>query len=279
MNIYIVIPIYNEAAHLERMLTSLVEQELRPDLVMLVNDNSTDNSEKIIKKFTSEHAFIESVFRRSEDKHEPGSKVVNAFYEGLNTLPKDYDLLGKFDADLVLPRDYFKKVVSLFEADERVGIAGGNLYISKGHNWVYENISKKTKVRGPIKLYRAACFEAIRGLKRSIGWDTVDELLAQYHGWKIATDEKLRVKHLKPTGSVYSAQDRSKQGQAFRKMRYGFCLSLIASVKLGLQKKSVGYALSCLRGYFSIKNNYIVTEEEAKFIRKLRWKAIRKKFF
>jgi len=34
-----------------------------------------------------------------------------------------------------------------------------------------------------------------------------------------------------------------------------------------------------LQGYFSIKNDYIVSVEEGKFIRDLRWKNIRKKFF
>jgi len=70
-----------------------------------------------------------------------------------------------------------------------------------------------------------------------------------------------------------------KQGQAFKKMRYGFWLTLIASLKLAWKKNSFGYFWSCLQGYFSIKNDYIVSVEEGKFIRDLRWKNIRKKFF
>jgi hypothetical protein len=36
------------------------------------------------------------------------------------------------------------------------------------------------------------------GLKAAMGWDTVDELLSTFYGWKVVTD-RLIVKHLKPT--------------------------------------------------------------------------------
>ena len=112
-----------------------------------------------------------------------------------------------------------------------------------------------------------------------MGWDTVDELLARYHGWGICTVESLQVKHLKPTGASYNRASRLKQGQAFKKMRYGFWLTSIASMKLAWKKKSIGYFRNCMQGYFSIKNEYIVSKEEGKFIRDLRWKNIRKKLY
>ena len=52
----------------------------------------------------------------------------------------------------------------------------------KMEKWIYENIAAKTHVRGPIKAYRAECFNDINALKSSIGWDTVDVLLAQKKG-------------------------------------------------------------------------------------------------
>ena len=70
-----------------------------------------------------------------------------------------------------------------------MGVAGGNLYVKKNSNWIYEKISSKNHVRGPIKSYRKKCFEEIQGLRKSIGWDTVDVLIAQFYGWKIKTDK------------------------------------------------------------------------------------------
>lgn len=251
-----------------------------PRKVIVVNDASTDGTQKIIQQFSEKHSFIEGIIHNSEALHEPGSKVINAFYKGLETLDQNFDFIGKFDADIILPPNYFEKVLALFSLDEKTGIAGGNLFIKKDGKWEYENISKKTKVRGPIKLYRKECFEDIGGLKKSIGWDTVDELLAQYHGWKIKTDTSLHVKHLKPTGKAYSKQSRYKQGEAFYRMRYGFWLTFIASMKLASQKNSLRFFMDCMKGYSKAKDKnveFIVSQEEGKFIRKLRWNGIKRK--
>lgn len=280
MKIIIIIPAHNEEASIGGMLQSIFEQTVLPKKLIVVNDASTDGTQKIIDQFSEKYSFIESVFQNSQELHEPGSKVINAFYKGFETLDNNFDLIGKFDADLVLPSDYFEKVIALFTSDEKIGIAGGNLYIERENSWEFEAISEKTKVRGPIKLYRKACFEEIGGLKKSIGWDTVDELLAQYHGWKIKTDTSLHVKHLKPTGAVYSNTSKHKQGEAFYKMRYGFWLTLIASAKLATKKSSFQFLMDSMKGYSKAKKEklgFIVSEKEGVFIRKLRLKNIRRK--
>jgi glycosyltransferase involved in cell wall biosynthesis len=282
MKISIIIPVHNEEEYIGRMLQSIADQTLLPNKMMVVNDASTDGTQKIIQKFSEKYGFIESVFSDSEKSHVPGSKVVNAFYKGLEELDQNFDFIGKFDADIILPPNYFEKIMKLFSSDEKIGIAGGNLYIEKGSVWEYEAISQKTKVRGPIKLYRKECFEAINGLKRSIGWDTIDELLAQYHGWEIRTDETLKVKHLKPTGKVYLKASRYKQGEAFYKMRYGWWLTVIASAKLAFRKKSPRFFVDCLIGFLRASKENVpfeVSKEEGTYIRTLRWKGIKERIF
>lgn len=281
MTMIIIIPAHNEEAYIANTLQSFVVQTILPLKIVVVNDASTDGTQDIIQKFSEKYPFIESVFYDSEKSHSPGSKVINAFYKGFENLYDDFDLIGKFDADIILPPNYFEKILELFSSDEKVGIAGGNLYVEVENDWKFEAISDKNKVRGPIKLYRKKCFEEIGGLKKSMGWDTVDELLAQYHGWKIKTDESLHVKHLKPTGKVYSKVSRHKQGEAFYRMRYGFLLTLIASAKLASKKKSFQFFIDSMQGYFKAKNQnleFIVSEAEGKFIRNLRWKNIIRKF-
>ncbi len=280
MEFYIVIPAHNEEKLIGDMLQSIVEQTILPKKVVVVNDASTDGTQSIIQQFSEKYSFIETLTHNSERHHQPGSKVVNAFYKGLETLDENFDFIGKFDADLILPSDYFEKVLELFASDEEIGIAGGNLFIEKENGWEFEAISEKTKVRGPIKLYRKKCFEEISGLKKSIGWDTVDELLAQYHGWRIKTDTSLHVKHLKPTGKVYSKASKFKQGEAFYKMRYGFWLTFIASAKLASKKNSFQFFMDCIKGYYKAQKenmDFIVSEKEGEFIKNLRWRKIRQK--
>ncbi|WP_031428041.1 glycosyltransferase family 2 protein [Flavimarina sp. Hel_I_48] len=282
MKIAIIIPTYNEENFIAQTLESLVTQQKQPQQIIVVDDNSTDATAQIIKRFSSDYKYIKYLKKDSEQIHLPGGKVVQAFNFGLQELSTPYDILCKFDGDLVFPPEYLARLSAIFQEDSKVGMAGGFCHILKDGEWILENLTNKDHIRGALKAYRRSCFEQINGLKPAMGWDTLDELLAQYHGWSIKTVESLAVKHLKPTGTTYAAKARLKQGEAFYGMRYGLPLTLIASGKLALRKKDIAYFKNCLSGYFSAKRNkkpFLVNEKEGQFIRQLRWKMIQKKLF
>ncbi len=280
MDFHIIIPAHNEEAHLSQTLQSLVEQTVLPKKIVIVNDGSSDGTQRIINRFSEKYNFITGIYSYSEETHAPGSKVINAFYKGFQTLDENYDIVCKFDADLIFPKDYLEKITGIFQQDPSVGMAGGFCYIEKNGRWVLENLTGKDHIRGALKAYRKECFLQIGGVKSTMGWDTVDELLAQYHGWKIKTDPSLHVKHLKPTGKVYAKAAKYKQGEAFYKLRYGFWLTGIASAKLALKKNSFRFFTDSMKGYRKAKSEnleFIVSEKEGKFIRNLRWRNIFRK--
>lgn len=280
MKISIVIPAYNEEAYLSQTLNSLLSQSLLPHNVVVVDDHSTDATAAIAQSFAREHKFISLVRTTTESQHLPGSKVVRAFYAGYSTLDEDYDVICKFDADLIFPPDYLETIVGHFRNDPRTGMAGGYCVIKKGENWILESLTDKDHLRGAIKAYRKECFLQIGKLQPAMGWDTVDELLARFNGWKIKTDEELLVKHLKPTGKSYTPASRYKQGEAFYRLRYGFLISLIASAKLAYLKKDLRLFKDYINGYQKArkeKRPFLVSPEEGRFIRRLRWENIRKK--
>jgi len=274
MNIYIIIPVFNEEKYLEKTIDSIVTQTLLPKKLILVNDNSTDNSENILKKYSKEFTWIKYINIKSKQAHVPGEKVIRTFYKGLEKLDSNYDVICKFDSDIILPKNYLESIINIFNGDSKIGIAGGNLYIKKKNNWVYEKISSKNHVRGPIKSYRKKCFEDIQGLRKSIGWDTVDVLIAQYHGWKIKTDKTLLVKHLKPTGANYTYNSKFLQGEALYKMRFGIILSIISVLKTSINTGRFLMIFFAKIGYINAlikRKEKIVTKEQGKFIRKHRW--------
>jgi len=280
MNIYIVIPAHNEEDCIALMLQSLANQTLLPKRVVVVNDNSTDSTQKIIKNFLGKNNWLQSISIQSSSAHIPGSKVINAFYKGFETLDDNYDIICKFDADIILPENYLESIVTLFQSNKKIGVAGGLAYIERNGKWVYENIASKTHVRGPFKAYRKECFKDIGGLKHSIGWDSMDVLLAQYYGWNIKTDKNLKVKHLKPTGKTYHKSSKYLQGEALYKMRFGLALTFISAAKRGISKRSFSYFTTTVLGYLKAKKKNIeplVNETQGTFIRKLRWKGVRQK--
>ena len=281
MKVCIIIPVFNEQDFIKKSVQSLISQTIKPAEVIYVNDNSTDNSKNIIKNLTGKFEWIRVIDYKSVQEHIPGSKVIEAFNFGLKNLETQFDVICKFDGDIVLPTNYIEKIIEIFDKKEKVGITGGNLYIMRNGKWIYENIAAKTHVRGPIKAYRAECFNDIKGLKSSIGWDTVDVLLAQKKGWLIYTDKNLIVKHLKPTGQKYSLKSKILQGESLYKMRFGFILSVLSLLKSSFNNCSifrlffgfVGYFISFLK-----QKPFIVTEEEGVYIRNFRWRVIYEKY-
>ena len=280
MNFYIVIPAHNEEAYIKQTLESLVTQTLLPKQLVVVNDHSTDKTQQIVERFVSKYNWISLVNTTSSDTHLPGSKIIHAFYKGFETLDDSYDVICKFDADLIFPKNYLEQLAFHFKTNEKLGMVSGFCYIEKNHQWVLENLTRKDHIRGALKAYRKACFEQIGKLKPSMGWDTVDELLAKFYGWEMLTDKSLHVKHLKPTGKNYNKASKHMQGQAMYKMRYGFWITLISALKLAYKKRSFKLFKDYMAGFFKGKNEklpFLVSEEQGQFIRKLRWKGIIRK--
>jgi len=282
MNYYIVIPSHNEETLISLTLQSLVEQTVLPTKIVVVNDNSTDKTEDVVNSFVSKYPFISLVNKTSDAIHLPGSKVIQAFQKGLETLDENYDFIVKADADLIFPNNYFETIIKHFQSDERIGMAGGFCYIEKNGEWVLENLTDKDHIRGALKAYRKETFKQIDGLKPEMGWDTVDELLCKFYNWKVVTDESLRVKHLKPTGANYNKTARYKQGEAFYSLGYGFWITAIASLKLAMMKKKPLLFIDYIKGFWKAKSSkkpLLVTEEQAKFIRNYRIKKMKEKLF
>ena len=282
MKYYVIIPAYNEAEYIGKMLQSLALQTVLPTKAIVVNDNSTDETTAIAEEFAANNNWLTVVNRKSDATHMPGSKVIQAFNAGYEVIDEDYDIIVKLDADLILPTNYFETILDVFKKDDKVGMAGGFAYIEKNNDWVLESLTDKDHIRGAFKAYRKECFLQIGKLKPAMGWDTVDELLSRFYNWKIVTVPNLKVKHLKPTGASYTKQARYKQGKAFYSLGYGLTITTIASIKLALKKKKPLLFADYIKGYYKAKNNkkpLLVTQEQAKYIRGYRWKKIKEKLF
>jgi len=282
MKYYAIIPAHNEEAFMALTLQSLAEQTVLPAKIVVVNDNSTDGTAAIVTAFAEKHPWISLVNKKSDAVHMPGSKVIQAFQAGYETIDENYDIIVKLDADLILPPDYFETILNAFKADNKVGMAGGFAYIEKNGEWILENLTDKDHIRGAFKAYRKELFLKMGGLRPAMGWDTVDELLAKFYGWKVVTFENLKVKHLKPTGANYNKAARYKQGEAFYTLGYGFLITSIAGAKLAMRKKKPLLFIDYINGFLKAKKEsrpLLVTNEQAKFIRAYRWKKMKQKLF
>jgi len=101
LTLSIIIPVYNESDHLKRCLLSIQNQTILPNEVIVVDNNSTDDSVEIAKQFS----FVKIV---SESKQ----GIVYARNAGFDIATSD--ILGRIDSDSILPVDWVARVLNFF---------------------------------------------------------------------------------------------------------------------------------------------------------------------
>lgn len=296
MKYLIIIPTHNEENNILFTLKSLESQAFRDFLCVIVNDGSTDKTQEIVREFISKSILSTqfSLLNLKQSQHEPGAKVVRTFNKGLETVDlKDFDIICKFDADIIFPPDYLQKIKAVYETNPQAGLVSGIVKIKKSvfekalafdfkdekRQWKFENLSSKDHVRGPIKSYRKKCFEDMNGLRPVLGWDNIDVMLAKKNGWEIFTIKDLWVKHLRPTAYQYQNQKAKKLGEYFYNIGLNLPLTLISSGKSSLKNKSFSEFFVTMKSFLKQKGKRELSDEEIKYIRKLRWSQMRRNFF
>lgn len=114
LTLSIIIPVFNDEDHLKTCLDSIQKQTVKPDEVIIVNNNCTDDSIKLAKKYK----FVKVI-------KEPKQSVLYARTKGLNAGKSD--ILGRIDADTILDKNWVKNVKSIFE-DSGVMAATGPMH-------------------------------------------------------------------------------------------------------------------------------------------------------
>ena len=280
MNICIIIPVHNEEDSISQTLLSLLSQTYTAKQIIVVDDNSTDNSAELIKQVATEHSAVSYVYHSSEARHAPGEKIVLAFLKGLDAADPGYDVICKFDGDLIFPSDYLDTLVRLYSENPEIGMVGGVCVVENNGSWIRESVTGSNHIRGALKSYRKACYDDIGGLIPAFGWDTIDELLAEFHGWRYTIDHNLEVRHLKPTSARYHKRSGVMQGQALYGMRMGRTLTCIRALVQAFRKRKASEISQIIEGYRLAKKNaspFLIEEKEGQFIRRRQWRTIRKK--
>lgn len=106
--ISIVIPAYNEEAYIEQCLRSLLAQKTRSTFeVIVVNNNSTDNTLAIIEKYATKLPL--------RIVHEDKQGIVFARSRGFDEAKGD--IIARIDADCVAPEDWIDTIAQNFQKD------------------------------------------------------------------------------------------------------------------------------------------------------------------
>lgn len=202
---YIVItPARNEEENIPHTIRSMMAQTIRPACWVIVNDGSTDRTAALIDSAAAGHPWIIAAHRADRGFRKQGGGVIDTFYDGYERIQGEpWDFLVKFDADLSFEPDYFERCLRKFSDDPKLGIGGGMISHEVNGHLVSESPGDPAfHVRGATKIYRRPVWDAIGGLMRAPGWDTIDELKANMLGWTTLTFRDIPLRHHRFTGTA-----------------------------------------------------------------------------
>ena len=271
---YIVIsPVRNEQQFLPRTIESMVVESVRPLEWILVDDGSTDGTGKLIDDAAARHPWIKALHRTDRGFRHAGGGVMEAFYDGYKSiLNPGWQFIVKLDADLSFESDYFEQCFKRFDAQPRLGIAGGTICSRvNGALEAESRIDPAFHVRGATKIYRRECWDAIGGLIRAAGWDTVDEVKANMLGWTTLTFPDLKLVHHRPSGEAYGQwSNLIKNGRANYVAGYHPLFMFAKCVRRMFEKPYLIEGCGLWAGFMSGYLKRIPQVEDKEFIRYFR---------
>ncbi len=253
----LVTPVRDEAEHVGLTIQAVASQTIKPLRWVIVDDGSTDGTSAILDELARLYPWMTIVHRPNRGFRANGGGVMDAFHAGFPAVESlDWDYVVKLDADLSFAPDYFERCMARFDAQPKLGIGGGTICsLVDGVERVEFPGDPRFHVRGATKIYRRACWNQITPLIKAAGWDTIDEIRANYFGWQTATFADLPLVQHKATGSADGSWANSfKNGKANYITGYHPAFMAAKCVRRLLRKPYLvdGIAMSAgfLSGYF-----------------------------
>jgi len=208
---------------MRRTLDSVSQQSVPPQLWVVVDDGSTDDTPAILAEYAKRLPYLRVVRRDNRGGRSVGPGVIEAFYDGLKTVNlEDFDYLCKLDLDLELPPRYFQRLIERMESDPRIGTTSGKPhFVDRRTGALVSEMCGDEMSVGMTKFYRTACFAEIGGFVRQVMWDGIDCHRCRMLGWiaESRDGEDLRFLHLRPMGSsqksIWTGRVRWGFGQYF----------------------------------------------------------------
>jgi len=184
LRVSIVIPAYNEQDHLVACLQAISKQTVKPYEVIVVDNNSSDNTAAIAKSFD----FVTLL-------HERRQGVVYARDLGFDAAGGD--IIGRIDADTILPLDWTSQVQKIFSESHYGAVTGSVHYYDAPlarvidgidlacRKWLAPHLGDYVYLLGSNMALSASAWRAVRS--------------SVCHGQKLHEDEDLAI-HLGKLG-------------------------------------------------------------------------------
>ena len=165
----VVIPVYNEEEAIAACLDALAAQSVKPYEVIVVDNNSSDNTVAI----ASRYPFVRVL-------HEPKQGVVHARTTGFNAVRGD--IIARIDGDSLVPQDWVANMQQVFEDTSVDAVSGLALYYNVALAPVFNAIDLFFRRRLAWQLKDRVYLYGANMAMRKAAWQRVRAHLCQRGG-------------------------------------------------------------------------------------------------
>jgi poly-beta-1,6-N-acetyl-D-glucosamine synthase len=194
---------YNEGAHIEKTIQSVLAQSIRPQRWVIVSDGSTDETDEIVRRYAQEHDFIRFMRMSRPPGHSFRTKVVALQAGQKHLFEVPFAFIGNLDADITVARTYFEDLIERFCQNPKLGLAGGFVCEEIHGEFKARTINRTHSVAHAAQLARRECYEAIGGYQvlEYGGEDWHAQVSANLKGWETEAFPDLPIYHHRHTGA------------------------------------------------------------------------------
>lgn len=190
---YAIVTCRNSEIEIENAINSLLKQSAKPRYIIVVDDGSTDNTNRILQglKLKNKNIYI---ITNPDLGYDIGRVVKNwnsaiDFAKNTNLEPTDYHMISTDDTHY--EELYADKIMSKMDYDDKIAISSGN----------YDN-NTYTTPHGAGRFVRSSFFDNVLGrYPEKMGYESVILQLSLYHGFKNVVNNDARFSHTRPLGT------------------------------------------------------------------------------
>jgi len=203
----IVTPCKNEEKSLPVLIESVMNNTIKPNMWVIIDDGSTDSTPDILKDIEVEYEWVHVIQGKGlvRDLTFHYSKIVDsAIKYSLDFCEKHNvpcEFISLIDADMRLGNDFFEKILERMNKDPGLGVCSGSAAYYQNGMLINETGRSQNPIGG-LRVWRTKCFEDSGGFPHSYSADSVSNVLAILRGWKIMKYNDIIAITARPTNST-----------------------------------------------------------------------------
>lgn len=255
----VIIPSKNGEATIRQTLNSLLKQTIRPEIMIVIDDASTDRTPQILNDFPEVRTI-----RLNHNLPKDFARVPKLINLGFNQIAAPCDYVMISGDDCIFPARYVELLLSEFEHDPNLLIVSGSHMAQK--------IVEEASPHGAGRIMAYRFLGSILPFPESIGWESWVLFKALQKGGAIKRVPEVSFTHMRP----YSSGSVRTFGQSMYELGYPFWFVVARVLKDTIAGPDRLQPLYMLHGYMEYLFRHKPKLDVASFVAKYQTQRIRK---